>query len=388
MISLLVLWGLDRFAGRRAANSNVEADLRELLIARAEGRIDPDEYEKRQAALHAQLLQAPPASSKPAPAVYRRWMLPALVLLTAAIGFAVFWSYQGQPAGGGAIDIPSLPDMAQKPQANSGGDLNTVVKRLADKMASDPGNGEGWLLLAKTYGELRKYAEAASAYEKAAAILPADAGMLADWADAHVMANGQKWDDTARKIVKRALASDPKHVKTLALAGSEAFDRGDYKAAIALWKRMKAAAPVDSMDSKLADANIEEANARLSGNKPVAAAPGDASAISGTLTVSPKLKAKIAADDTVFVFAKTPEGSGPPLAVKRFKGADLPLQFQLDDSAAVMPGRSISQFADVQVSAKVSRGGDAMPQKGDIFGAAVSAKPGSRNLTLELNQER
>jgi cytochrome c-type biogenesis protein CcmH/NrfG len=72
--------------------------------------------------------------------------------------------------------------------------------------------------------------------------------------------------DTMRDIVKRALAADPKHLKSLALAGSEAFDRSDFKAAIDYWKRMKATAPSGSMDAKLADSNIEEAMSRISGS--------------------------------------------------------------------------------------------------------------------------
>lgn len=393
VISLLLLWGLDKYSSRDTSKFNVEADLRELLIARAEGKIEQGEFESRQAALHAALLQTPAAAPAAFKAAYLRWLLPVLVVALAAVGYWAFSSHEGKTPVG-AEDFSKLPGAQQMPggeqkaQANSGGDLNTVVKRLADKMEKDPGNGEGWLLLAKTYSELRKYAEAASAYEKAAAILPADATLLADWADAHVMAAGQKWDDAARKLVKRALEADAKHVKTLALAGSEAFDRADYKGAIAFWKRMKTAAAPDSMDQKLADANIDEANARLSGKKPVAAEVAAAPGISGSLTVSPKLKAKIGPDDTLFIFAKTPEGSGPPLAVKRFKGADLPVEFQLDDSAAVMPGRTISQFAEVQISAKLSKGGDAGQQKGDIFSAPITVKSGAKNVKLELNQER
>lgn len=180
-------------------------------------------------------------------------------------------------------------------------------------MAKDPNNGEGWLLLAKTYSELKKFAEADSAYEKASPLVALDVNALTDWADAHVMANDRKWDAEGGKIVKRALAADPKHVKALALAGSEAFDRADYKQAIEFWKRMKAAAAVDSMDSKLADANIAEANSMLTGKKPVAVGnTGVAkSAVAGVVTISPKLKGQVSASDTVFVVAKAPDGNGP-----------------------------------------------------------------------------
>lgn len=388
-LSLLLLWGLSKLSGRAAQKMDATAVLRELLEARAAGRIDQETFERQQADLHAAVLAAPSPGVSPKPYLWAGLALGVLVLAAAYVVLS-------RPA----TDTMKLPDEAfkmppleQNSQANSGGDLNSVAKRLADKMLADPKNGEGWLLLAKTYSELRKFSEADAAYEKAAALLPADASLLADWADAHVMAKGGQWDEASRKIVKRALAADAKHVKSLALAGSEAFDRADYKGAIAIWQRMKAASPADSMDAKLADANIAEANAMLSGKKPgssemsLAPAPG-AAVVAGVVTLSPKLKGKLAADDTLFVVAKAPDGSGPPLAVGRFKGNDFPIEFRLDDNSAVIPGRSISQYSEVLVSAKISKSGSADAAKGDLLASPVKAQVGNTTLAIELDAER
>lgn len=331
---------------------------------------------------------APLGGASPAPArkSFRRWLLPLLLALAAA---GIYWMYSSgnQQVMPGKEQSPEKGAALNATPAGSPGNLDTAVKKLADKLAKDPGNGDGWLLLAKTYSELGRFPEAADAYEKAAALLPPDAGMFADWADSYVMSKDRKWDAEARRIVERALAIDPRHVKTLALAGSEAFGRSDYKMAIDYWQRMKAAAPADSMDRELADNNIAEATARLSGKRPAAVPAGNVSAVSGTVTVSPKLNAKVAPQDTVFIVAKGPEG-GPPLAVQRFKAADLPVQFKLDDSSAVMPGRTISQASEVVVSAKVSRSGQAEAQAGDLYGAPRKVKVGTSNLNLELDQER
>lgn len=317
---------------------------------------------------------------------FRRWLLPLLLALAAA---GIYWGYSAgsQKASPGQEESPEKGTAPNATPAASPGNLDSAVKKLADKLAKDPGNGDGWLLLAKTYSELERFPEAAAAYEKAAALLPPDAGIFADWADTYVMSKDRKWDAEARRIVERALAIDPRHVKTLALAGSEAFGRADYKAAIDYWKRMKAAAPADSTDRQLADNNIAEATARLSGKRPADVPAGNVSAVSGTVTVSPKLTAKVAPQYTVFIVAKGPDG-GPPLAVQRFKAADLPVQFKLDDSSAVMPGRTISQVAEVVLSAKVSRSGQAEAQAGDIYGAPRKVKVGAGNLQLELDQER
>jgi cytochrome c-type biogenesis protein CcmH len=249
--------------------TNITKALRELLLAQAAGMIDPQEFERRQAALHAELLAQHATAEK------RRWWLLGLAVGVVALGIGV---YAWKTAGSASVPAdlpPMMPAMPAAPvgqgsQANSGGDLKAMSVRLAEKLAKNPTNGEGWGLLAQTYMELRQYKEADAAFAKAAATGKLDARQLADWTDAHVVANDGRWDKTARDILARAMAADNKQLKVLALAGSEAFDRAEYKQAIAHWKKMRELAPADSMDAKLADANIAEANASMAGKRPAA----------------------------------------------------------------------------------------------------------------------
>lgn len=388
-ICLLLLWGLTKWSSRQREvkpSVDVGGALRELLLARAEGRIDQEEFDRQQAALHASLLVDAPVARKAVAAIKPVWLIAVLALVA---GGGVYFVFSGpKPASTVPSLAPSSPFPANPGAAtnNKGGDLNTVVKRLEEKMSADPKNGDGWQLLAKTYGELRRFAEADAAYEKAAALLPADASMLADWADAHVMAKDRKWDTAGRDIVKRALAADPKHLKSLALAGSESFDRGDYKAAVGFWKRMKAVATPDSMDGKLADANIAEAEAKLSGMKPGnSSSPAISNAfVGGVVTLSPKLRNQVSSGDTLFVVAKAPDGKGAPLAVWKYVGTDFPIEFRLDDGVAIIPGRNISQYPEVLVSARLSKSGSAELAKGDISAPAIKTKLGNTTMALEL----
>jgi cytochrome c-type biogenesis protein CcmH len=277
-VSVLVLLGISGVLlfWRNNQEVKISAALRDLLLEQAAGKIDGAEFARRQAALHASLLEPPKKSMLP-DRRQLRWGIP-LAIGIIVVPPVVLYALAGKPKEAeishsqtvlsGLRAPDSRPQLQQNPQANSGGDLHMAVKRLADKMAKDPGNGEGWLLLARTYGELRQHKEATSAYAKAAAILPPNAAILAEWVDARVLANERRWDDESRDIVKRALEADPKHLKALALAGSEAFDRADYKQAVISWKRMQAAAPVGSTEVKLAEMNIQEANAMLAGKKP------------------------------------------------------------------------------------------------------------------------
>lgn len=250
----------------RTRQDPIGEQLRALLQARANGSLDEETFQQRQAALHTALLTPPSATTRKS----WGWIAAALLIVIAA----GLYTWRSKPDASVNITAEPIDTHIGDPevQPKVGGDLNVAAKRLADKMAKNPGDGEGWLLLARTYTEINQMKEPASAYAKAAAHLPPNAPLFADWANAQVMANGGKWNDEAKKSIQRALAIDAKHPKSLSLAGTEAFSRADYKSAIAFWKRALAVAVADSPEAKLAAENIQEAEARLTGKQAAASA--------------------------------------------------------------------------------------------------------------------
>jgi cytochrome c-type biogenesis protein CcmH len=287
-------WGLLR----QPVKLDVGPALRQLLIDKNEGRLSQEAVDQAQASLYSQVLSQDTVAKDPM--AKRRALVLAGGGLVAVIVAVVGWMTT-PPSGPVTVIGPQTsgigeraatqgagaPETQATAQAPKGGDLNNLVSGLAQKMEKDPGNGQGWLLLARTYSELRQYDNASQAYARATALIPAEAQVLADWADAHVMANERQWDEKARDIVKRAVKADAKNPKALTLAGSEAFDRKQYKAAIDFWKRAIAVEPPNSMNAKLAESNIQEALALLNGKKPASAADAPAP-LAGTIG-SPKL---------------------------------------------------------------------------------------------------
>src|SRR5207244_8921082 len=63
---------------------------------------------------------------------------------------------------------------------------------------------EGWKLLGHSYNVLGRFQEAAQAYAKAAARAPRDAQLLADFADALGMAQGQRLAGDPEKLIARS----------------------------------------------------------------------------------------------------------------------------------------------------------------------------------------
>jgi cytochrome c-type biogenesis protein CcmH len=279
IIAAIVLVAVALFLARvalgkeRQVQQRASEELRELLLSKEEGKIEQEEFLKKQAELHHIFVQAPNTDLQRT----LIWAVPVM-MISCVIGVYGFLNRPREIAQLSvdmtASRIPmstqakmnQVPAMsvATPPKTNSGGDLNTMVVRLASKMEKDAKNGEGWLLLARTYGELRKPAEAANAYAKAAELLPPDAAMMADWVDARVMANDKKWDSKSKDILNQTIKLDAKNLKALSLAASEAYDRKDYPAAMDFWKRIKVIALPTSNEFTLADMNMKEAQLQMS----------------------------------------------------------------------------------------------------------------------------
>jgi cytochrome c-type biogenesis protein CcmH len=202
------------------------------------------------------------------------------------------------------------------------------------------------------------------------------------------MAQGQTLAGEPEKLVLRALEIDPNNLKALALAGTAAFGRQDYKAAATYWERMLALVPEDSEDAKAIQANVEEARSRA-GLKPapkVAAAPGKP--LKGTVKLSPALAGKASPEDSVFIFARAESGPPMPLAVLRKQVRDLPLEFALDDSMAMAPQLRLSSQPKVIVGARVSKSGSATPQPGDLEGLSKPVANNASGVSVTIDKVR
>jgi len=328
--------------------------LRELDADLAAGKINDEDHARARQELERRVLEDV-ASEAPvaAPRAGRRAALvAALAIPLTAVAVYV------------AVGSPGVIGL-QDEHASTVHQIEAMVKRLAVRMRENPEDVEGWKLLGRSYGVLGRFEESAAAYARAAQRAPRDAQLLADFADALAMASGQTMQGEPEQLVLRALEIEPTNLKALALAGTAAYERKDYRAAAAAWKRMLPLVPAGSEDAQSIQGNIDEA-LNLAGAKPAASR----AALKGTVSLAASLTDRAAPDDTVFIFARAVEGPPMPLAVLRKRVRDLPLSFALDDSMAMAPGANISAFPKVIVSARISKSATAKPQPGDLQGAS------------------
>jgi len=295
--------------------------------------------------------------------------------------------------------------MTPSEQSNAGGfataKSEAALKQLEDKVAQNPQDTESMGMLARTYAEQERFVDAVKVYSKLTQIIPNDAQLWADFADALAMTNGQSLAGHPTLLINKALALNPKNPKALALAGSAAMGRGEFAAAIKYWDDLLKLLPENSDDAKMINDGIQQARTAIAQGKgiikgmpPAAQPPGGGDAvpaasgkegITGTVSLTAEMKSHANPDDTVFILARATEGPPMPLAVMRKQVRDLPVQFTLDDSMAMAPQMKISNFDKVMVVARISKSGQPMPQSGDVQGMSQAIKPGTHGVKINID---
>lgn len=232
------LWlGLRRqgAADRKAANLAIFRDqLAELEREQAEGTLAEADFVQARGELQKRLLEEVDRSDdeeQPVSHAPTRKTAIALLLalpLLALAGYALL----GNPRGLDPAQTMAQPKMSPD-------QINAMVEKLAAKVAANPDDMQGWLMLARSYKVLGRYEEAIKAYARAEKEIAKEPDLLASYAETIAMAGGnQGLQGKPTALVEKALKLDPKHGHSLFLAGAAAMERGDRKAAIGYWEAL------------------------------------------------------------------------------------------------------------------------------------------------------
>jgi len=299
-----------------------------------------------------------------------------LIPVTAVLLYLQFGTLEGLTVSKHAAgDVSSI----------TAGHFQEMTEKLAARMRDNPNDAEGWMMLGRAYRAMERFEEAVGALRKAVALAPDNADLLADLAEALALKNGRTLAGESTKLLDRALKLDPDNDKILALSGSAAFERKDYRAAIRHWEALLKHPGVSGELAQALRGGIAEARTLSTGKKAVAATSATGR-ISGTVRLDAALRAQAAPEDTVFVYARAAQGPRMPLAIVKAQVKDLPYNFLLDDSMAMMPEMKLSAFEEVIVGARVSKSGGAKPVAGDLEGTSATARPGAKGVTVTINQ--
>lgn len=382
-------------ATRDGANLAVLREQRAQLDAElASGSLTAEQHRAALAEVERRVLEEESAAEAPS-AAGRAGPTALAVALGVPLLAAGLYTQLGEPE---AL-TPPVAAVASDPAA-SAAEVERLVEALAQRMEAQPDDPNGWRLLARTYAAMGRYEDASRTYARLMTMLPNDAQLMADYADVLAVAQGNRTEGEPMRLVEQALKLDPDNVKALAIAGGDAFERGDRVAALAYWQRARALAPPDSPIGEAMARSIAEViaiapeaapQAAPAASAPQAAAEAGlggapAATLSGRVSLAPALAARVAPTDTVFVFARAAEGPRMPLAIRRFPASALPLDFTLDDATAMSPELKLSRFDRVVVGARISKSGDALPQSGDLLTQTEPLAPGRSGLELVIDR--
>jgi len=141
---------------------------------------------------------------------------------------------------------------------------------------------------------------------------------------------------------------------------------------------------VDAYQRAAALGQFDAELAELGGN--VSEAQSSGARIYGNVRLSPDAADIVQATDTVFIFAKAVNGPAAPIAVLQRTASELPIDFLLNDSQSMVAGQALSNFDEVVVTVRITRGGDAtvalqgLEAKSDTI---LVAENRHLNLTIE-----
>jgi cytochrome c-type biogenesis protein CcmH len=279
------------------------------------------------------------------------------------------------------------PDVQQR--ASEG---QRLIQELAARLEQSPDDVRGWELLCRSYVALGDYDNAVRACREAWSRTPQpDDDLKLTFAEAQILSDRSSLSGDAGRLVEEVLKNEPSNMKALWYGGLAAFDQGRQDDVKARWSRLLAMNPppeiAKMLRTQLASLGAGAAEAGAVGGAPQGGPSGDRPPSGPTVQLDVTLASSMSIQQlppsaALFILARAP-GGGPPLAVIRKPPNAVPGHFTLSDANSMIPGRSLADFEEVTLIARLSKTGQPQEQPGDWY-AQTSYRPKEGNGTVAL----
>jgi cytochrome c-type biogenesis protein CcmH len=259
-------------------------------------------------------------------------------------------------------------------KAASNPDVLAMVAKLEQHLKDEPNDLAGWLMMGRSYMTLERADDAVIAFQHANSLGKNADAALGLGESLSVRAGGEITPQ-ASQLFEEALQLAPDNPKALFYGGFAAAIRGDTALARQRWQALKDLHPppqIEQMlDARLAELGPDAGTSPSPGGTNASAPVSAAARVNVNISIAPALKARVAGGAPLFVFAREPGGSGPPLAAKRLTTAAIGTQVSLSAADSMIPGRVLSSGQKVSITARVSFSGQPTPAAGDLYGEAA-----------------
>lgn len=229
-------------ASREAYDVAIYQDqLKEAEREHERGLLSAEQTEAVKIELHRKLLAAagPNVSPKEVTGVKANPRLATAIgtLLFLSVGSIAIYSHLGSPS----LDNLAYVDRDIEKEQQAQGDrqavteMSALIDQLEIKLATDPENVEGWLMLGRSAVSVGQFSRAVKAYEQAVQRKPNSPQILVDYAEAVMFLNEGRVSNDALVALERAHelnAANPKARYYIALGKAQS---GDMNAALQEW---------------------------------------------------------------------------------------------------------------------------------------------------------
>ncbi len=256
--------------------------------------------------------------------------------------------------------------------------VEEMVAGLDQRLRENPDDLAGWKMLGRSYFQLGNYDKAIAALERAVEIESASNGQtLVDLGEAIWMQDQRSLTGRAGQLFENAIATSPNNPKALFYGGLVAVERGERFLAAERWEALLASSPPqgiqDILRQKIAELRGEDMP--------------DGPIVSATIELGAAAENVVDPNATVFIIARDPAQRRPPIAAVRRRVGELPAVVALSDSDAMIPGRLLSAFSELEIVARVSMSGQPVAQSGDWYGEKLIRPSETREISIVIDRE-
>jgi cytochrome c-type biogenesis protein CcmH len=267
--------------------------------------------------------------------------------------------------------------------------LENAIASLEQKLAGNPADEQGWVLLGSSYLALDRPVDAIKAYQRAIDLSSGNnlAARLGA-AEAAITANPEALSGPAGQEIEAVLVQDPRNPKALWYGGILALSRGDVTAARSRWEALLGLDPPQEVRQIIA-AQLAQLDAVSAAPEPANPGTGATAGIDVRVSLSDSLRNRILPSAPLFIFVRDPANPGPPLAVVRRLASELPLSVRISDADLMRPdGPRLSALKSAALVARVANGGNPVAQAGDLYGEASwkGAEDSARSISIRIDQ--
>ncbi len=377
---VFVLWPLFRVAAyqkKGVADANVQdatqailfnehlADLDKSLAA---GELDEAQHTALKVELQRTLIADAGTGLVSAPVhTGGVWLLVlgAVLMPLLAFGFYSHWGAQAE------WELSELLKQQRQINPENQQEYDRVTKILvvkAKQLVETKPKSSQWLYLLASYAMSTQDLNGAETYyRKLLALEPRSPQVMAELAQTLFVKAQNQVTPEVHDLVEGSLKIAPNMPSALSLAGIDSFQHSQFRAAIDYWTRALQFLDPQTTGSQALQGGIEKAKQSLQAAGETLEAPAvvaaDGPAVDIEVSVAPGLN--VAPEDSVFVYARAWQGAKMPLAIQRFKVADLPKKVRLDKSMAMAPGMDLSSAPTLELVARISKTGSAITASGD-----------------------